>query len=265
MLVLKLLRPWCAVCGDLVAFCPGKAPLGLGTAAGLAEFREIGPGGRWRLELAWPSDELRDKGKDGVMLVLGLGVQLCRRGTDLLCYFGLIQVSVQNLGLIVWLSSCCCNCRLFRGGWAGCVQHLATTLIKVTELLRDQMMTNKFTFIQFSLAGFVPSSLIFPAKGSVYFPWNGRGPATQSSFKNKPLKRKTKEKEPKSDNVRLYRADPDSEFQAARARGLFKCNTISTIFGWFETLLFSLLCFQKTIKKENCPSCQKEELQRFNT
>lgn len=44
--MLKPLRPWCAVCGDLVAFCPGKAPLGLGTAAGLAEFREIGPGGR---------------------------------------------------------------------------------------------------------------------------------------------------------------------------------------------------------------------------
>lgn len=156
------------------------------------------------------------------MPVLRLGVQLCRRGTDLLCYFGLIQVSVQNLGLIVWLSSCCCNCRLFQGGWAGCVQHLAATLIKVTVLLWDQMMTNKFTFIQFSLAGFVPSSLILPAKGSVYFPWNGRGPATQSSFKNKPLKRKTKEKEQKSDIVWLYRADPDAEFQAAGARGLFK-------------------------------------------
>lgn len=36
--------------------------------------------------------------------------------------------------------------------------------------VRDQMMTNKFTFVQFSLAGFVPSSLILPAKGSVYFP-----------------------------------------------------------------------------------------------
>lgn len=127
------------------------------------------------------------------------------------------------------------------------------------------MMTNKFTFIQFSLAGFVPSSLILPAKGSVYFPWNGRGPATQSSFKNKPLKRKTKEKEQKSDIVWLYRADPDAEFQAAGARGLFKCNTNSTIFGWFEALCLSLLYFQKTIKKENCPSCQKEELQRFNT
>lgn len=242
MLVLKV--PWA---GGLVAFSPGKAPPGLGTAAGLVEFRELGPGGRWCFWLAWSSDELRDKGKDGVMPVLGLGVQLCGRGTDLLCYFGLIQVSAQNLGLIVWLSSCCCNCRLFRGGWAGCVQHLAATLIKVTVLLRDQMMTNKFTFIQFSLAGFVPSSLILPAKGSVYFPWNGRGPATQSSFKNKPLKRKTKEKEQKSGIVRLYWADPDAEFQAAGARGLFKCNTNSTIFGWFETLHLSLLYFQKTI------------------
>lgn len=184
------------------------------------------------------------------MPVLGLGVQLCRRGTDLLCYFGLIQVSVQNLGLIVWLSSCCCNCRLFRGGWAGCVQHLAATLIKGTVLLWDQMMTNKFTFIQFSLAGFVPSSLILPAKGSVYFPWNGRGPATQSSFKNKPLKRKTKEKEQKSDIVRLYRADPDAEFQAAGARGLFKCNTNSTIFGWFETLPLPPVLSENNQKRE---------------
>lgn len=107
--------------------------------------------------------------------------------------------------------------------------------------VRHQMMTNKFTFTQFSLASFVPSSLILPAKGSVYFPRNGRGPATQSSFKNKPLKRKTKEKEQKSDIVRLYRAD--SEFQAAGARGLFKCNTNSTIFGWFGALCLSLLYF----------------------
>lgn len=30
---------------DLVVFSPGRAPPGLGTAAGLAEFREVAPGG----------------------------------------------------------------------------------------------------------------------------------------------------------------------------------------------------------------------------
>lgn len=37
--------PGWAVCGDVVPFSPGKAPAGLGTAAGSAELREAGPGG----------------------------------------------------------------------------------------------------------------------------------------------------------------------------------------------------------------------------
>lgn len=80
-----------------------------------------------------------------------------------------------------------------RGSERVCVQHLALTLIKVIVLLWYQIMTNKFTFVQFSLAGFVPSSPILPVKDFVYFSWNGRGPVTGSSFKNKPLKRKIKE------------------------------------------------------------------------
>lgn len=92
-------------------WCPGEAPSGLGPAAGSGRL-VLGEGD---VLSCCGCDELRDKGRDGVVPVLGLGVQLCRRGTDWLCYFGLIQVSVQNLGLMVWLSPCCCDCRLLQG------------------------------------------------------------------------------------------------------------------------------------------------------
>lgn len=125
----------------------------------------------------------------------GLGGLLCRRGTDLLCYFNLIQILTHNLGLMVWLQASP------RGRERVCVQHLALTLVKVTVLLWYQITANKCTSVQFSLAGFVLSSPALPVKNFVYFSWNGWGPVAWSSFKNKPLKRKIKEREQKSDLV----------------------------------------------------------------
>lgn len=56
------------------------------------------------------------KRRKEVWLEQGLGGLLCRRGTDLLCYFNLIQILTHNLGLMVRLLWCCCGCKHLQEG-----------------------------------------------------------------------------------------------------------------------------------------------------